>query len=135
MSYRPYNDWNPIIDTTIPPALLPKPRLSLGVRERRRATHRDRRLALNAERASADGKDCPYCGRKMRMEGPRGLWPTQDHVVPKSKQGTALLVVCYDCNHRKADIMPDVFLETLKGCRRTLARIAIITALKEELAK
>jgi 5-methylcytosine-specific restriction endonuclease McrA len=127
MSYRPYNDHNPIIDTTIPPALLPKPRLSTGVKERR--------VNRYHERLRFDGKACPYCGRQMLVRGHEEQRPTRDHVVPLCKGGTAILMVCYGCNQRKGDIMPDVFLETLKGCRRTLARFAIISALKEELAK
>lgn len=94
-----------------------------------------RGVVISKDRASANGKSCPYCGRLMRIDGPRSVWPTRDHVLPLSKQGTAILIVCWDCNHRKGDIMPDVFLETLNGCRRTLARIAMIGALKQELAK
>jgi 5-methylcytosine-specific restriction endonuclease McrA len=133
-SYRPYNDHNPIIDMTVPPSLRapePRMRLSPGIRERR---WRDRAAGIEA-RNRADGKPCPYCGNIMRLNGAREEQPTRDHVLPLSKQGTAILIVCYGCNNRKGDIMPDQFLETLRGCQRTIARLAIITALKEELAK
>lgn len=90
---------------------------------------------IGEDRASADGQPCPYCGRLMRIHGERGLWPTRDHVLPVSKHGTAILIVCWDCNRRKGDTMPDLFLETLHGCQRTIAKIAMIGALKEELSK
>lgn len=90
---------------------------------------------ISQDRAQADGKPCPYCGRTMRVSGQRGLWPTRDHVLPLSRQGTAILIVCWDCNQRKSDTMPDIFLDTLKGCRRTIARLAMIGALRRELEK
>lgn len=131
-SYRPYNDQNPIIDTTVPPALLPKqapPRLSPGISERRAM----RQASFALDRSIGEGKSCPYCGCIMRIKGSGLEMPTRDHVLPLSKGGTAILIVCYGCNNRKGDIMPDLFLETLRGCRRTIARIAMIGALRKEL--
>lgn len=79
-----------------------------------------------------NGKKCPYCGYIMHTPSDF-LYPTRDHVVPKSKGGSAILVVCYACNNAKGDMMPDEFLERLSGCRRTLARLAMIGALREAL--
>lgn len=75
-------------------------------------------------------KDCPYCGGVM-SDGPRGSSPTRDHVVPRSAGGRAILICCWTCNHRKGDMMPDDFLDTLAGCRRTIALIHMVRALQE----
>lgn len=78
--------------------------------------------------------ECPYCGRIMRARHPH-LKPTRDHVLPRSKGGTAILFVCWRCNNEKGDTMPDVYLERLSGCRRTIARLAMIGALQIALAE
>lgn len=43
------------------------------------------------------GKQCPYCGDPMLGDRP----PSRDHVVPRWKGGTVLLVVCLVCNQDK----------------------------------
>lgn len=91
-----------------------------------------------ARAAAHNSKTCPYCLKKMRA--PRNvkvseigdLYPTNDHVVPRSKGGSITVVVCSGCNNRKGDMMPDDFLELLSGCQRTSARIAMIGALIKE---
>jgi hypothetical protein len=85
------------------------------------------------------GEKCPYCLRKMRA--PRGvkvtsigdLYPSEDHVVPLSRGGQVTITVCVGCNGKKGDMMPDEFLETLQGCQRTSARLAMIPALRREV--
>jgi hypothetical protein len=86
---RPYSDMNPIIDMTVPPSLRapePKMRLFPGIKDRR---WRDRAVGIEA-RNRADGKPCPYCGCTMRLNGGLSERPTRDHVLPLSKQGTAI---------------------------------------------
>lgn len=55
----------------------------------------------------AQDHQCAYCNRRFDS---RYLWPTFDHVVPRSKGGpdyiTNGLAVCEPCNVRKADKMP-----------------------------
>lgn len=82
--------------------------------------------------ADFNGKECPYCGRAIMLGHP-DLTPTRDHVLPKSKGGTAILIVCYRCNHEKGDMMPDRYLKRLRGCRRTLVRLAMIGVLRNAL--
>lgn len=77
------------------------------------------------------GYPCPYCREKMHGS----KHPTRDHVLPISKGGTAIIIACWECNHRKDDIMPDVFLETLSGCDRTRARLLMIGSLRHELLR
>lgn len=87
---------------------------------------------------SFHGVKCPYCLRKMRA--PHGvkivncgdLYPSRDHVVPISRGGRVTITVCVGCNGKKGDMMPDEFLETLQGCQRTSARLAMIPALRRE---
>lgn len=43
------------------------------------------------------GKACPYCGDPMHGNAP----PTRDHVTPKWKGGTDMMVVCGVCNFDK----------------------------------
>lgn len=85
-------------------------------------------------------KPCPYCRRKMVVPGygvivdETNRFPTRDHVIPKSKGGHVLIVVCRQCNDEKGDMMPDEYVETLTGCNRTRARISMIGALRAALA-
>lgn len=141
MSYRPYNNQNDVIyacrpwnkvepvgwSATPPP---PKPRLSKAQTDRRR--HHDGISLINYH-----GKRCPYCGFIMIAKGhalDRGMrYPTRDHVVPRMRGGTAILIVCAACNGEKGGMMPDAFLERRTGCRRTIARLAMVSALRKEL--
>jgi hypothetical protein len=51
-----------------------------------------------------DNFKCYYCGVDCRAH------PTIDHVIPKVKGGSSeyhnLVTACYDCNHGKADTLP-----------------------------
>lgn len=143
MSYRPYNNqndviyacrpWNkvePVGWSTSPPP--PKPRLSKAQTDRRRAMP-----VPSSSLKSHHGQRCPYCGFIMIAKGhalDRGMrYPTRDHVVPKCDGGTAVLIVCAACNNEKGNMPPDLFLERRTGCRRTLARLAMVKALRKEL--
>lgn len=85
-------------------------------------------------------KPCPYCRRTMIVPGygvivdETSSFPTRDHVIPKSKGGRAVIVVCSKCNGDKGDMDPDQYVETLIGCHRTRARLAMIGALRAALA-
>lgn len=83
-------------------------------------------------RTNPKRRGCPYCGRLI-VPGHPELAPTRDHVLPRSKGGTALLIVCWRCNNDKGDTMPDVYLDRLRGCRRTVALLAMIGALQAAL--
>lgn len=130
---RPYGDHNPIIFACQPwlrkpasppsPPKTPKPRLSTA------QTRRRREAAQSGSLIGHRGKRCPYCGNIMVIEGVRR--PTRDHVVPRCEGGTAILIVCAECNAEKGAMPPDAFLKRRRGCRRTLALIAMIGALRK----
>lgn len=69
---------------------------------------RKRRQAFHLGRY--DGRDCPYCGDTMRVRYPNPHHhrdcPTRDHVIPRCHGGMRVIVVCRDCNNRKADKTP-----------------------------
>lgn len=76
------------------------------------------------------GKPCPYCGDKMDKHGDTHTsLPSRDHVIPRSKGGKITIAVCGRCNNEKRDMMPDEYIATLSGCRRTKTLIAIIGVL------
>lgn len=87
-SNRPPVPWEP------PPKPRPK-----------RASKRPEKRSARAFRVN---KPCPYCRRAMTYRVP-GLEPTRDHVIPKSKGGTKIIVACWTCNNVKGDMLPDVW--------------------------
>jgi 5-methylcytosine-specific restriction endonuclease McrA len=50
-----------------------------------------------------NGKLCTYCARPMSTDVPL-LYPTRDHVEPRSKGGRILVWACATCNHVKRDM-------------------------------
>lgn len=59
--------------------------------------------------AARDGWCCHYCRRRLTIDS-----ATLDHVIPRAKGGTwnntNLVLACRDCNKRKADMLPHVFV-------------------------
>jgi 5-methylcytosine-specific restriction endonuclease McrA len=55
------------------------------------------------------GHRCHYCKRAVELFG------MKDHYVPVSRGGSDgidnLVLACWDCNHAKADMLPDEFME------------------------
>lgn len=71
------------------------------------------------------GQPCPYCVQPM-MCGTR-KHPTRDHVKPRRAGGTLgagnRKIVCFTCNHDKADMMMSEFLAWLEGRKDVRAPI------------
>lgn len=53
------------------------------------------------------GKPCYWCNR--RMDKGRGLWPTRDHVVPRSQGGTVTVWACEGCNSVRGDMTAEMW--------------------------
>jgi hypothetical protein len=74
-------------------------------------------MRANKRRRNAHGSPCPYCQRPMERHHPK-LEPTRDHVMPQSRNGKEIIIVCLQCNMIKADMLPDqwaIFMETNPG--------------------
>lgn len=69
-------------------------------REREKAKAAERR---DRERKEQDGKPCTYCARAMTISL-GALYPTRDHVEPRSLGGKITVWACYTCNHVKRDM-------------------------------
>lgn len=54
------------------------------------------------------GKPCCYCKRQMDRFSER-LYPTRDHVFPRSKGGNVTVVCCWTCNGIKGNMLPEVW--------------------------
>jgi 5-methylcytosine-specific restriction endonuclease McrA len=58
-----------------------------------------------------DGLLCRYCGRELIEGADWPLYPTLDHIVPRSQGGDHLVenlaVCCQPCNQRKKDRTPE----------------------------
>lgn len=70
-----------------------------------------------------DGRKCPYCGRAMKASikrENRHLFPTRDHVIPKSRGGTLKMSirVCWECNGLKGNKDPFEWIEFIAINRR-----------------
>jgi hypothetical protein len=50
-----------------------------------------------------DGKPCPYCKRAMNSRDFL-LQPTRDHVIPRCRGGTEIIICCLKCNGIKGDM-------------------------------
>lgn len=59
------------------------------------------------------GKPCHWCKRPMLMES-AALQPTRDHVIPRARGGTEIVIACMACNHLKADMHPAMWLLMLQ---------------------
>lgn len=58
---------------------------------------------------NSDGKPCPYCSRLMNVVDKK-LFPTKDHVRPRSRYGKSeTIVVCVECNRLKKDLTLEEF--------------------------
>jgi hypothetical protein len=73
-------------------------------RLRRQRNRRKRRLADAAKkRAEQDGRPCCYCARAMSLRI-GALYPTLDHVEPRSKGGRITVWSCQTCNAVKRNM-------------------------------
>lgn len=63
-------------------------------------------MRMSGTRKRAHGLPCPYCGRQMDLRNAK-LIPTRDHVIPRCRGGTELVICCITCNTIKADMLPD----------------------------
>lgn len=79
----------------------------------------------------AAGLPCPYCGRIMGFIGNPKLWPTKDHLVPKSRGGVAKILVCNSCNISKKDLRLHEWLERLK--RGNDSRVPILEKFLDDI--
>lgn len=82
-------------------------------------------------RGGAVGQSCPYCGETMHRDGPRCA--THDHVQPRSRGGSNaphnILVVCWQCNNDKGDMLLEEFAYVLRRRGDSRAeRVAAIAA-------
>lgn len=70
---------------------------------------------------SHDGRPCPYCGDTMHVRYPNPHHhrdcPTRDHIIPRCQGGTRTIIVCMDCNNRKADMPPAAWLQYVADWR------------------
>lgn len=67
--------------------------------------------------------NCVYCDRPTRHDGPVGLRPSKDHIVPKVLGGHMphnLVVACLDCNRIKGARTP----AEMREAARTAIRMA-----------
>ena len=106
---RPWNDDNPIIDTT------PPPRLSPGIQERRKST---RVMRVTAELMQEQHNECYWCGILMWHPRIRTGVPvddqeqhnraTFDHKLPASRGGAVSkengVAACWYCNNHRGDM-------------------------------
>jgi hypothetical protein len=53
---------------------------------------------------------CTYCGDPLLREE-----ATLDHVEPKSRGGSKVVIACHPCNNTKSDLPLEVFLAWLKS--------------------
>lgn len=65
-------------------------------------------IKLYRDRASADGRPCPYCRRRMSLAATQrsGLLPSRDHIRPKDKGATLdnnKIICCQRCNGDKSN--------------------------------
>jgi len=73
-----------------------------------------RRTASIAQREAVfarDGKKCKVCGSILNL--------CIDHIIPHAKGGLSVLrnyqVLCWDCNSKKSDKMPDFITQHSEG--------------------
>lgn len=77
------------------------------------------------------GRACPYCGEKMRIGG--RLFPTLDHLTPKSRGGRYelrnLMIVCHACNWDKGNMTLQEYAAALalRGDQRATRVAALLT--------
>lgn len=76
--------------------------------KQRRRQREKQRLARRREegRHNQNGKPCTYCARPMSI-GSGALYPTKDHVEPRSRGGKITVWACQTCNHVKRDMTVD----------------------------
>jgi len=76
-------------------------------KRRRRERTKQRQIELRQQKVHhQNGKPCTYCARPMSMES-AALYPTKDHVEPRSRGGKITVWACYTCNHVKRDMSVD----------------------------
>ncbi len=61
-------------------------------------------MAVKAIIKVGHGKDCPYCGRVMSIDGlsDSDPYPTRDHIRSRQAGGGLRIIVCRKCNLDKA---------------------------------
>lgn len=113
--YRPYNDDNPIIDTTPP---TPPPSIKPSARQRAALLQR-----LTAELMVDQGGECFWCGIMMwhprvKDASPSRLYDdraTFDHKITRKEGGIDTLengvAACRYCNHHRADTPFEIYLK------------------------
>jgi 5-methylcytosine-specific restriction endonuclease McrA len=88
-------------------------------------------VGFKIEILAASGRECPYCGVVMRITRPRPTkreyFPTQDHIIPKSRlPGQPKTICCLKCNRDKSNMLLDEWLAVLRV--RQDARAARVAA-------
>ena len=79
-------------------------------KKRRRQRHRYLAAGRRIEaRSEQEGKPCCYCARAMTIEVP-ALYPTRDHVEPKSRGGRITVWACLTCNAVKRDMSEEQWM-------------------------
>lgn len=73
---------------------------------------------------------CPYCGDQMSGTSRHSKkYPTRDHVTARSRGGKFTVIVCWQCNHDKANLPIQGWLGLLR--RRNDPRAAFVAAFIE----
>lgn len=78
------------------------------------------------------GRPCPYCGLTMlgykrpysKPLHPR--YPTRDHIRPRKDGGGPVLICCSECNNKKGDMPPELWLARIAKHRPGQALAASI---------
>lgn len=88
-------------------------------------------------RKLAKGQPCPYCAQVMGGKVTNALYPTVDHIVPRSQGGLTeqrnIAIVCRRCNEDKDDMGLEQWVRLLR--MRGDKRAEIVASFVEQWAR
>lgn len=79
-----------------------------------------RKTTLKLKLLQKSGGKCTYCNKRLTLKRKHHVDKvTVDHYIPLAKGGFDdfhnKVAACLKCNNRKADLMPEEFMEVLKN--------------------